>query len=145
MLKSIPFLFILISLAIGFLSNKQNFFFPFYSWNLFTPLPPIVKHLDFNLAEEEKKNLRSRFPSHFNRYQRKKWLQFTKEYQLALKMGKEVELIKIVERFKRFLQLNGVKKTCPVHVVKYSYNPIELYKNNQLNGEELYQTYPCSR
>ena len=145
MIKRISYAFIFISILMGFIVHDPYRYFPLFSWSLFNPLPNRIELFDFKLANSDLDSFKNRFPPHLGRADRKAWLRIAKDYSIAIKRKEEAKKTKLVKKLIELLEKKGMSDFCPISVVKYTFDPIKLYKEGIMDGVTPYQIYPCHK
>lgn len=95
-------------------------------------------------SEKLKNKIQDRFPDHFSRRERKKWVSYEKKIAHAYNNKHEKTFLALKEEFIAFVKSKGING-CPIIIKSSKFLPSEaLLKKVQIGGEIL-EVWKCPK
>lgn len=134
--KSIGLLAIATSILLGVFDAKPDYFFPFFSWKLFSITNDTKAHYFIFTKDDQKLDFKNRYRKNLTRSYRKKIWRDAQYLGSAIENGYTSK--KIIQRIK--LTMLEAQETCAFSLYKVIYDPTKLYRKNKFHSiKKLYE------
>ncbi len=134
--KSIGLLAITTSILLGVFDVKPDYFFPLFSWKLFSMTNDTKIHYFIFTSDDPRLNFKNRYKMKIARSYRKKVWRDAQYLGKALESGNTSK--NLIQKMK--LTVLESQKTCAFSLYKVIYDPTKLYRKNKYKSiKKLYE------